>query len=293
MSVALASLLRRAHRRLFTKLISSRNSSLSSMATGGPELPQRNRLAKEKSPYLLQHASNPVDWYPWAQEAFDKAKKENKLIFLSVGYSTCHWCHVMERESFQNPDIGSLMNQKFVCIKVDREERPDVDKVYMAFIQATQGSGGWPMSVWLTPDLKPVVGGTYFPPADKYGRPGFPTILCRIANMWKEKEEQMLSQGTMIIDALMQNTTVKKTTEQNIPGLECVHRCYNQMENGYDEQWGGFGQAPKFPQPVNFNYLFRMYALEMKTDRGKRALDMSLHTLRLMANGGMYDHIAQ
>jgi uncharacterized protein YyaL (SSP411 family) len=150
-----------------------------------------NRLAKEKSPYLLQHAHNPVDWYPWGEEAFAKARRENKPIFLSVGYSTCHWCHVMERESFRDPKIAAYMNDHFVNIKVDREERPDVDRVYMTFVQATTGGGGWPMSVWLTPDLKPFVGGTYFPPKDAFGRPGFLTVLKRIADAWKDEEAKI------------------------------------------------------------------------------------------------------
>src|SRR5947207_243537 len=144
-----------------------------------------NRLAKEKSPYLLQHAHNPVDWYPWGEEAFEKAKRENKPIFLSIGYSTCHWCHVMAHESFESPETAEIMNREFVNIKVDREERPDVDRVYMTFVQATTGGGGWPMSVWLTPQLEPFVGGTYFPPEDRFGQPAFNRVLQRIAEAWK------------------------------------------------------------------------------------------------------------
>src|SRR5271156_5748499 len=156
--------------------------------------PPSNRLASEKSPYLLQHAHNPVDWYPWGEEAFAKARAENKPIFLSIGYSTCHWCHVMAHESFENPATAKIMNEHFVCIKVDREERPDVDKVYMTFVQATTGSGGWPMSVWLTPDLKPFLGGTYFPPADRYGRPGFPNVLMQVANVWEKDRAKIEDQ---------------------------------------------------------------------------------------------------
>src|SRR5213595_3254530 len=151
-----------------------------------------NRLARERSPYLLQHAANPVDWYPWGQEAFDKARHDNKPIFLSIGYSTCHWCHVMEHESFENADIATLLNDAFVSIKVDREERPDVDRVYMTFVQSTTGSGGWPMSVWLTPELKPFYGGTYFPPSSKWGRPGFVDILQEIARVWKAERGQVV-----------------------------------------------------------------------------------------------------
>src|SRR5690348_15808248 len=154
-----------------------------------------NRLAQEKSPYLLQHAGNPVDWYPWGQEAFAKAEAENKMIFLSVGYSTCHWCHVMERESFEKEAVAELLNQNFVSIKVDREERPDVDRVYMLFVQSTTGSGGWPMSVFLTPDRKPFLGGTYYPPEDRYGSPGFSTLLRRLAEIWQATPEKILDQG--------------------------------------------------------------------------------------------------
>ena len=154
-----------------------------------------NRLAKEKSPYLLQHQHNPVDWFPWGAEAFEKAKKENKPIFLSIGYSTCHWCHVMERESFENEAIAAIMNANFVCIKVDREERPDVDKVYMTFVQATTGSGGWPLNVWLTPDLKPFVGGTYFPPESRGSRPGFPAVLKQLADGWAKDSKGIVEHG--------------------------------------------------------------------------------------------------
>ena len=161
-----------------------------------------NRLGREKSPYLLQHAQNPVEWFPWGEEAFAKARKENKPIFLSIGYSTCHWCHVMAHESFENPRTAEIMNREFVNIKVDREERPDVDRVYMTFVQATTGGGGWPMSVWLTPDLQPFVGGTYFPPEDRYGQPGFPIVLQRIAASWKQNHAKIAEQGAKIVAAL-------------------------------------------------------------------------------------------
>src|ERR1051325_772537 len=161
-----------------------------------------NRLIHEKSPYLLQHAHNPVDWYPWGQEAFKKAHAENKPIFLSIGYSTCHWCHVMERESFENEQIAGALNRDFVPIKVDREERPDIDSIYMSFVQATTGGGGWPMSVWLTPDLKPFTGGTYFPPDDRFGRPGFQKILERIAEAWRTDREQIVASSVDVIQQL-------------------------------------------------------------------------------------------
>jgi uncharacterized protein YyaL (SSP411 family) len=150
-----------------------------------------NRLARERSPYLLQHANNPVDWFPWGSDAFDRARQEDKPIFLSIGYSTCHWCHVMEHESFEDPEIAAVLNRDFVAIKVDREERPDVDRVYMLFVQATTGAGGWPMSVWLTPDLKPLFGGTYFPPTSRWGRPGFVEVLTQLANGWRDERAQV------------------------------------------------------------------------------------------------------
>src|SRR6202142_3338653 len=166
-----------------------------------------NRLIHEKSPYLLQHAYNPVDWFPWGEEAFAKARKENKPIFLSIGYSTCHWCHVMERESFENEEIAAVMNEYFVCIKVDREERPDIDKVYMTAVQASTGSGGWPMSVWLTPELKPFFGGTYFPPDSRYGRPGFFDFLKHLAQAWKQQREQVEASGSNVAEQLRHLST--------------------------------------------------------------------------------------
>ena len=172
-------------------------------AEGMLEEPRRaNRLANEKSPYLLQHADNPVEWFPWGKEAFEKARRENKPIFLSIGYSTCHWCHVMAHESFEDAGTAEIMNREFVNIKVDREERPDVDRVYMTFVQATTGGGGWPMSVWLTPQLAPFVGGTYFPPEDRFGHPAFKRVLQRIAEAWKNDREKISSQGANIVDAL-------------------------------------------------------------------------------------------
>src|SRR3954449_3050115 len=161
-----------------------------------------NRLAREKSPYLLQHAENPVDWFPWGEEAFAKARQEKKSIFLSIGYSTCHWCHVMAHESFESAEVAAVMNREFVNIKVDREERPDVDRVYMTFVQATTGGGGWPMSVWLTPDLKPFVGGTYFPPEERYGRPGFPAVLRRISEAWTKDRARIVESSNNVLDQL-------------------------------------------------------------------------------------------
>ena len=248
-----------------------------------------NRLAHEKSPYLLQHARNPVDWYPWGEEAFAKARQENKPIFLSVGYSTCHWCHVMAHESFEDEGVAAIMNREFVNIKVDREERPDVDRVYMTFVQATTGSGGWPMSVWLTPDLKPFVGGTYFPPEERYGQPAFTKVLERIATAWKEDHDKIVGQGSKIVEALRESQSAAPS-EGKIDG-SVADAAYRQIDRSYDPKEGGFGSAPKFPRPVTLNFLTRFYARDPRSDSGKHALDMALFTLRKMAAGGMHDHI--
>src|SRR5438034_1741242 len=248
-----------------------------------------NRLAHEKSPYLLQHAHNPVDWYPWGEEAFAKARRENKPIFLSVGYSTCHWCHVMAHESFESEDVAVIMNREFINIKVDREERPDVDRVYMTFVQATTGGGGWPMSVWLTPDLKPFVGGTYFPPEERYGQPAFKKVLERIATAWKEDHDKIVEQGSKIVEALRESQSAAPG-EGKIDG-SVADAAYRQLDRSYDPKEGGFGNAPKFPRPVTLNFLTRFYARDPKSDAGKHALDMALFTVRKMAAGGMHDHI--
>jgi uncharacterized protein YyaL (SSP411 family) len=253
------------------------------------KLEHTNRLAHEKSPYLLQHAHNPVDWYSWGEEAFAKARQENKPIFLSVGYSTCHWCHVMAHESFENEEVAAIMNREFVNIKVDREERPDVDRVYMTFVQATTGGGGWPMSVWLTPDLKPFVGGTYFPPEDRYGQPGFKKVLERIAAAWKENHDKIVEQGGQIVAALRESQSVG-TGEGKIDAA-ILEAAYKQLDRSYDPKEGGFGSAPKFPRPVTVNFLTRFYARDPKNDADKQALEMALFTLRKMAAGGMHDHI--
>jgi uncharacterized protein YyaL (SSP411 family) len=249
-----------------------------------------NRLSGEKSPYLLQHAHNPVDWLPWGEEAFAKARRESKPIFLSIGYSTCHWCHVMAHESFESAEVAAIMNREFVNIKVDREERPDVDRVYMTFIQATTGGGGWPMSVWLTPELKPFVGGTYFPPEDRYGQPGFSKVLERIATAWKQDHEKIAEQGTKIIAALAQaQVSGGEAAQLDATTLEAA---YQQIARSYDAHEGGFGVAPKFPRPVTLNFLFRIYACDAAgAVRGQHALEMNLFTLRKMAAGGMHDHL--
>jgi len=253
--------------------------------------PERaNRLAREKSPYLLQHADNPVDWLPWGEEAFAKARRENKPIFLSIGYSTCHWCHVMAHESFENRDVAAIMNRDFVNIKVDREERPDVDRVYMTFVQATTGSGGWPMSVWLTPELKPFVGGTYFPPEDRHGQPAFSQVLERIAAAWKQDHEKIGEQGSKIMAALSQAASGGGAAPARLGGA-AVEAAYQQIARIYDAHNGGFGVAPKFPRPVTLNFLFRVYARARESVGGQHALEMNLLTLRKMAAGGMHDHL--
>ena len=234
-----------------------------------------NHLIAEKSPYLQQHAHNPVDWYPWSEEAFDKARREDKPIFLSVGYSTCHWCHVMERESFESGEIARILNQSFVPIKVDREERPDVDRIYMTYVQATTGSGGWPMSVFLTPDLKPFFGGTYFPPDNRYGRPGFAIILERIAEAWKSEHDRIVQSSSEVVTQLAQfsgqahpnGSTLDKTI---------LDSAFQYFRRTFDSTDGGFGDAPKFPRPVALNFLLRYYARFGRAE----ALDMILHTLR-------------
>jgi len=249
-----------------------------------------NRLAREKSPYLLQHAHNPVDWYPWGEEAFAKARRENKPIFLSIGYSTCHWCHVMAHESFENEETAAIMNREFVNIKVDREERPDVDRVYMTFVQATTGGGGWPMSVWLTPDLKPFVGGTYFPPVDRYGQPGFTKVLERIAAAWKQGHEKIAEQGSKIVEALRESQNAQPEAAAKIDN-QLFQTAYEQLSRSFDDKEGGFGTAPKFPRPVALNFLTRFYDRDPKSESGKHALEMDLVTLRKMAAGGMHDHL--
>ncbi len=245
-----------------------------------------NHLIHESSPYLLMHAHNPVDWYPWGQDAFDLAKRENKPIFLSVGYSTCHWCHVMERESFTNPEIARLMNENFVNIKVDREERPDVDKIYMTFVQATTGSGGWPMSVFLTPDLKPFFGGTYWPPVDSYGRPGFSTVLDRVASAWKKDRPRIEQSAADVVQQIEDSVNAATPGKTDITEATLSH-AFQQIKSGYDAAHGGFGGAPKFPRPVVFNFLLRYHA----RTGDPAALQMTLHSLHAMAEGGIHDHL--
>ncbi|MEQ1860320.1 MAG: thioredoxin domain-containing protein [Chthoniobacteraceae bacterium] len=254
-------------------------------------MPFTNHLAGEKSPYLLQHKHNPVDWYPWGAEAFDKAKREGKPIFLSIGYSTCHWCHVMAHESFEDEATAKILNEHFVSIKLDREERPDVDRVYMTFVQATTGGGGWPMTVFLTPELKPFLGGTYFPPEDKYGRPGFKTLLGRIIDGWTKDRAGIVAHGEKVTEQLREYTATAKPGDTKLSEAMLIN-ALNVFTRTYDEEWGGFGDAPKFPRPSTLNFLFRLHARSGADSRdGKAALGMALGTLAKMAEGGMHDHL--
>ncbi|HVN06867.1 MAG TPA: thioredoxin domain-containing protein [Bryobacteraceae bacterium] len=248
-----------------------------------------NRLIHEQSPYLLQHAHNPVDWYPWGPEAFEKARQEDKPIFLSIGYSTCHWCHVMERESFENEPIAGLLNRYFVAIKVDREERPDVDRIYMAFVQATTGGGGWPMSVWLTPALEPFYGGTYFPPEQRYGHAGFPMVLERVAEAWRQDRDRIVESSRDAVAQLTKQSAVVPAAVGTALSADrdTLDRAFYNFRRSFDSRYAGFGDAPKFPRPVTLNFLLRYYA----RTRNQEALDMVLATLREMAKGGMYDQL--
>jgi uncharacterized protein YyaL (SSP411 family) len=248
-----------------------------------------NRLAQERSPYLLQHAGNPVDWYPWGDEAFERARTEDKPIFLSIGYSTCHWCHVMAHESFEDPDVGMVLNEHFVSIKVDREERPDLDRVYMLFVQATTGAGGWPMSVWLTPDLKPFFGGTYFPPTTRWGRPGFVDVLRQLAAAWRKDRSSIIGAADDMLERLRRANQSDSEASDSTPvagrdELEVGTEAFAQV---FDRRHGGFGDAPKFPRPSELTFLLHAHAVTGEV----AARDMATATLRAMSLGGMRDHI--
>lgn len=247
-----------------------------------------NRLIHETSPYLLLHAHNPVDWYPWGDEALERAKKENKLIFLSVGYATCYWCHVMEREVFSNPEIAAMMNKDFINIKIDREERPDLDEIYMTATQLLTQRGGWPNSVFLTPDLKPFYAGTYFPPTDVPGRPGFPTILDAVHEAWVTREDEVIESANQVSD------TIELATSRGFRALTATPldrslttAALDYLRTTYSETYGGFGGAPKFPSPANLEFLLSEY--ERVADES--LLKMVTYTLDMMAYGGMYDQI--
>jgi uncharacterized protein YyaL (SSP411 family) len=246
-----------------------------------------NRLASEKSPYLLQHAHNPVDWYPWGDEAFQKARAEDKPIFLSIGYSTCHWCHVMERESFENADIARIMNEHFVSIKVDREERPDVDQIYMNAVQGMTGSGGWPLSAFLDHELRPFWGGTYFPPESRWGRPGFPDILKQIAQVWKNERPKLVGAAQEVADALKFMDRATDAAGAEGLNVEALRRAYAQFRDIFDPRDGGFGGAPKFPRSETISLLLRIH----RRTEDASALHMAKHSLEKMARGGIFDHL--
>ncbi|MEO8512128.1 MAG: thioredoxin domain-containing protein [Ignavibacteria bacterium] len=244
-----------------------------------------NKLINEKSPYLIQHAYNPVDWHPWGEEAFQKAKDEDKPIFLSIGYSTCYWCHVMEREVFENEHIAKEMNKIFVNIKVDREERPDVDRVYMSALQAMTGSGGWPMSMFLTTELKPFYGATYVPPTSKYGLPGFEDLIHQLGESWLTRRDEINESGEKILEHIREaSQNLAAASELN---KEMLLKGTQQFKNGFDEEYGGFGESPKFPRPPGLNFLLRAY---YRFDDSE-SLQMIIRTLLQMSRGGMYDHL--
>jgi uncharacterized protein YyaL (SSP411 family) len=244
-----------------------------------------NRLAGETSPYLQQHAHNPVDWYPWGEEAFQKARSENKPILLSIGYSACHWCHVMEHESFENEKIAALMNDLFVSIKVDREERPDLDEIYMNAVQMLTGRGGWPMTVFLTPDGKPFYGGTYFPPEDRHGMPGFPKILTGVAQAYRDRPQDIQKSVGQILAGLQRMSQSTKT--KRIFSPDTIAEGAEQIARAYDSEHGGLGQAPKFPNAGVYELFLRHY----HASRDQRFLEMVNYTLTKMAQGGIYDHL--
>jgi uncharacterized protein YyaL (SSP411 family) len=249
--------------------------------------PDKNLLSREKSPYLLQHADNPVHWYPWGDDAFAKAKAEDKPVFLSVGYSTCHWCHVMEHESFENPEIAEVMNKYFVSIKVDREERPDVDNIYMKAVMSLTGSGGWPMSVFLTHDRKPFYGGTYFPPDSQWGRPGFKELLLSIHDAWQNKRDELVKSSHSITQNLQSKSFWGQIGGNPMPDEGTLRSAYGQYAQRFDSRYGGFGGAPKFPSSHNLSFLLRYW----KRANEPKVLEMVEKTLTEMAKGGMYDHI--
>ncbi len=250
-----------------------------------------NHLTNETSPYLLQHAHNPVDWYPWRDEALSLAKKENKPIFLSIGYSACHWCHVMEKESFQNEEIAEFLNKNFISIKVDREEHPDLDEIYMTAVAAISGSGGWPLTVFLTPDLKPFYGGTYFPPEDKWGRIGFKNLLVRISEFWHDEQ----SKNKLLLDAELLTQNIEQQTSKALPiddratlGRKLLAHATHKLGKSFDKEWGGFSRAPKFPPSNAISFLLRDYY----HTGNSHSLEMASLTLDKMCEGGIYDHLA-
>ena len=244
-----------------------------------------NRLINETSPYLLQHANNPVDWYPWGEEALEKARTEDKPILLSIGYSACHWCHVMERESFEDPNVAALMNRSFVSIKVDREERPDLDSIYMQAVQALTGQGGWPMTVFLKPSGEPFYGGTYFPPEDRGQMPGFPRLLRAMDEVYRTRRSDIDNASAQLVDRLRQTSRMK--SQSDLLHKDLLEEAFMHLAPGFDEENGGFGGAPKFPQPMIYDFLLRYF----HSSRNPKALHMLNLSLEKMALGGMYDQL--
>lgn len=254
-----------------------------------------NHLEHETSPYLLQHVYNPVDWYPWGGEAIERAKAENKVIFLSIGYSACHWCHVMEHESFEDEATAKFMNDNFICIKVDREERPDLDDLYMTAVQKMTGSGGWPMSVWLTPELKPFYGGTYFPPVQKYGRPSFMMVLENLAQAWDTRRDEVLESANSLNEQLSTNFP-DLDADAALPSVADIETLQigwvNSYWSAFDSEHGGFGGAPKFPHATDLRFLLKIAGTHSDDDIKKRATDMCVLSLAKMSSAGMYDQLA-
>ncbi|MHB8861285.1 MAG: thioredoxin domain-containing protein [Pirellulaceae bacterium] len=244
-----------------------------------------NRLAHESSPYLLQHKDNPVDWYPWGAAAIERAREENKPIFVSIGYAACHWCHVMEHESFENEQLAAVLNEHFVCIKIDREERPDLDHIYMQAVQTIGGRGGWPLSAFLTPDLQPFYGGTYWPPTARGGMPGFDEVLRAVVDAWTNRREMVLQQAAQVTDHLQQRV-ISSTGEEELTG-EVLQAAHARLSAAFDPHFGGFGQAPKFPHAVDLQLLLRIWHRQ----RDPHTLNMVRLTLDKMAAGGIYDHL--
>jgi uncharacterized protein YyaL (SSP411 family) len=243
-----------------------------------------NKLINEKSPYLLQHAKNPVNWFPWTEQAFQKAKKENKPIFLSIGYSTCHWCHVMAHESFEDLEVAKLMNEVFISIKVDREERPDIDKIYMMVCQMMNNSGGWPLTIIMTPDKKPFFAGTYFPKESRFGRIGLVDLIIKVKDLWNNHKEDIINSSERIVFALQD---INLESPGNSLNETILHNAYEQLKDRFDDEYGGFGTSPKFPTPHALLFLLRIY----KRDNNLEALNMVEKTLKYMRMGGIHDHI--
>src|SRR6266567_4284672 len=244
-----------------------------------------NRLINETSPYLLQHAHNPVDWYFWGEEAFEKARREDKPVLLSIGYSACHWCHVMEHESFENEAIAKLMNENFINIKVDREERPDLDQIYMNAVQMMTQHGGWPMTVFLTPEGVPFYGGTYFPPEDRFNMPGFPRILLSVAQAYREQSDEVTRTAVSLLGELRRLNVARESSD--LLSTDLLEGTYRGIIKNYDAINGGFGSAPKFPPAMTLEFLLRIYHRTRRDD----ALEIVMHTCRKMAEGGIYDHL--